>query len=353
MATPREEMKQALAARLMEQFETPPERPQNEVKTYETYYTLPPGASAWFPKSLEEPTNYYFDIIPYYTGDKYPTALPYKIPPNSLTYLLEVYRHERVGPENKQVVCPRMNYGGKCPICEEMFRRYKETPKSNEAARKLITKEFQPRHRVMYNVIVRDNPEEEAKGIQIFETSHFKMENEIKTLAGKARKKIMYPDLDLGKIIGFTKVKKGDNVSIYGYCFEDRIKYNENGEEIPYVITDEQVNQAYKLDMLLKIHSYDEIKEMMGDSYSEQHQITQELPERSDPYKENVVENNVILSKNEVKDECPYGGVFSVDYDQYTECEECQVVFKCGEAKRATTNRKKTLSPRQIDDVPF
>ena len=112
-----------------------------------------------------EEGKHLIDIIPY----EIKTGNHPKYDKGDLDYLLEYYVHYNVGPGKDRFVCMAKTFGKPCPICEEL-----EILKANKADEKTIDA-LQPKRRVLYNVI---DLNEEEKGIQLFETSHFLFEKE-------------------------------------------------------------------------------------------------------------------------------------------------------------------------------
>jgi len=370
MATKRSAMKEQLKKRLAEQ-----QAGKNKgLNDFESYFEAPEGSSQWQTKAGKgsEGTDYGFDIIPFYAGSKYPTN-GYNINEGDLTYTLDVWVHFKVGPMNKPVVCPLKNYSLPCPICEKRVAILAERGQMDKEEYKKFKKEngyLYPSRRVMYNVIVRSDEKEEKKGIQIYEISHFFMEKKLQEAAKKPRGGglVSYPDPDEGKTIWINFSLSGeDSWSVGVPQFEDR----------DYIITDEQIDAAYRLDELLVSYEYDEILDMMNvkASHVAEEEVCEDEPpvvNRRKPAPKEVkeeVEEKEVEPKHEPKQSetstCPHGANFGVDYDEYTECDNCVVNDDCLAKKEANAiaeqkkNEKKPVPRRKLkqnvddDDIPF
>lgn len=359
MAIKRGMMKEQLKKRLSEQ-----QAGKNKgLNDFESYFETPEGVNVWQTKpGKADGIDYGFDIVPFIVGTKYPTN-GYNINEGDLAYVLDVWVHFKVGPMNKPVPCPLKNYGLPCPICESRVDILNERGQMDKDLYKKFKKENSylfPSRRVMYNVIVRNDEKEEKKGIQIYEISHFFMEKKLQEAAKKPRGGglIPYPDPDEGKTIWINFSLSGEDTWSVGVPqFEDR----------NYIITDEEIEAAYQLDELLVSYEYDEIVELMAIKNSHvvetepeqepeqpliigrRRKLEQEVHEES-----KEADNNVNTETGEVftKDKCPYDAVFGVNYDEYTECDNCKVSDDClakkeADAMAVVKQEKKKLSPRK------
>ena len=189
--------------------------------------------------------DHLIDIIPYLAGSQDP-----KLNEGDRSYMVDVYVHQKVGVNEDSVLCPAANYRGqKCPICEHLAKMQQSKAFTDDEL-----KAFKTKRRVLYNVICYDNPEQESKGVQVWEASYHLTENEILSIARNRRGggHIPFADPDDGKSIDFYREGTGANTRYKGYKFVDR-------EE---VISDDDLDAAYCLDELLDIKTYDEIEEL-------------------------------------------------------------------------------------------
>ncbi len=190
--------------------------------------------------------NHLIDIIPYLAGSQDP-----KLNEGDRSYMVDVYVHQKVGTNEDSILCPSSNYRGeKCPICEYQAKMQQSKQFSDEELKTL-----KPKRRCLYNVICYDTPEQEAKGVQVWEASYHLTENEILGIARNRRGggHVAFADPDEGKSIDFYREGTGAATRYKGYMFVDR-----EGA----TISDEDLDAAYCLDELLDIKTYDEINDI-------------------------------------------------------------------------------------------
>ncbi len=300
------------------------------------------------------------DIIPYeITTNNHMTRKP-----GELDYVLEYYTHYDVGARKGRVVCPAKTFGKPCPICEEM-----EELKEQEADEDMIDA-LKPKRRVLYNVIDTKKPD---KGILLFETSHFLFEAEILDEAGSGDEAIVFSDTEDGRSISFRDTGKKGIGRFKGFAFEDR--------DEPY--DDDIIDEAYSLDSLLVVLSYEEIHNMFhnaDDGEEEEEEKPQrskkgkpdkgkskkkeEEPEEEDddsddedePEEEDddsddeeeeekpqrtkkggkkeeskPAKGKADKGKSASKNKCPYGHKFGNDCDETDDCAECENWEACAE----------------------
>lgn len=184
------------------------------------------------------------DIIPYLSGDHDP-----KVDAETPTYFLDLWVHQRVGVTEDAYICPASNYKGqRCPICEHVAKMKASGNFDDDEIR-----QFTPKRRVMYNIVCYDTDAEEAKGVQVWEASYHLTENELVELARNRRGAgyLAFSDPDEGKSLSFIRKGKGVGTRYKGWQFEDRVA----------PIEDEILDQAYTLDDIIHIPSYEELEE--------------------------------------------------------------------------------------------
>ncbi len=209
---------------------------------------IPEGVEIWRCKEGQ----HIVDILPFEAGPDMPfdernqpiTA------EGDLDYVLDLFVHMNVGSMKKPYVCPYENFGEPCPICEYI----KANRLEKDDWKNLVAK-----HRVVYLLWVHDSRDEEKKGVQIFEASHFFMEEKIEEIAklprGGGFENFSHPDT--GKSLAWTRKGSGrDNTQYLGHRFTDR--------ERP--IPDKILDATFALDSVINMHpKYEEIeKEFRG-----------------------------------------------------------------------------------------
>ena len=197
---------------------------------------LPKDISFW--KCDER--DHEIDIIPYFAGANDPVT-----PEGEETYVLEVFVHRNVGVMEGSIICLALTYGEPCPICED--RKKKQAAGADDDLIKSLTPSRFPRS--VYNILCYDSPKEEDKGVQVWHTSNYLMEQYLLELAKvpirKGRKGVepfvAFIDPDEGKSIAFTSKGKKENTKFIGHRFMDR----------DYAIPNEVLERAYCLDDLI------------------------------------------------------------------------------------------------------
>ena len=183
------------------------------------------------------------DIIPFIAGPDHPN-----VEEGNAAYNIDVWAHTYVGPNKRSVLCPARNFDKKCPICEAA-EKLQNTEGYDEQALKALF----PKRRVVYYIVCYDNPKEEAKGVQVWESSHYTTEANIIAVSRNRRTGgyDAFADPDNGKTIEFEKKGKGVMTRFEGYKLLDRDE----------PISDEILDQAsIPLDEFLEMLSYEEIK---------------------------------------------------------------------------------------------
>jgi hypothetical protein len=271
------------------------------------------------------------DILPFVVGENYPTRNYPNVKKGDLAYVLDVWVHYKVGPNQDAIVCPSRNYDKPCPVCEQI----NELRKSDEEEDTI--KALLPKRRAVYNVVSYDTPKEEAKGIQIMDASHFLLEHRIIELARRPQGGGMIPfaDPDDGKQIFFRRKGTGaTNTEFTAYQFIDR----------DYIISDETLEQTFSLDDLLTVKSYEEIHDLFWGTTREA--ISEPVPAEvikpasvRQPKPASTHKPEADKKPNEPQTPgatataCPGGGVFGVDTDNLEKCGLCDLWDDC--AKRA------------------
>jgi hypothetical protein len=236
------------------------------------------------------------DIIPFPVGPRHPeVAVRKKMKVGQRAYVLEVWRHGNVGPNNDQWICLARTYGKPCPICE--FRQT-DQPGADD-------KELTPKRR---SVFAWWDRKAEDKGVQVWEIAHYFMDKQLqaRVINPKTGAKINFshPSKAEGKHISFDLAIKGINREYTGHQFVDR------DEGIPKWVLD----QAPCLDDLLYVPTYEEVEEAF---YGADGAHVEQEPE---------------LEVNPVQEmTCPVNGVFGGDYWAFVECETCAVQDVCAQ----------------------
>jgi len=234
---------------------------------------------------------------------------------------LDINVHMGIGPTEERIVC-LAQFKKPCPICELI-----KAKKDRQEDYKAKIKPLVAKRRCLYNVVIRENAEEEKKGVQLFEISHFFLQKHISALSKQPRTGgyIVYSDPDTGKSIGFNRTGVGaDNTAYEAYQFIDR----------PGPITDDELESARCLDELITILSYDEIYSILHaakpeSSSNEEEEQGEEGPPEREISKEAAKETKPSGTKGEEL-VCPVeGGIFGKSNDEFPECNDCDIYRAC------------------------
>ena len=189
------------------------------------------------------------DIIPFIAGNNMPKHMGVK--EGEWCVNLDIWAHYDVGPGKATLICPKMNYGKRCPVCEERDRL-----KSSETSADL--KEFiskvTPSRRSVYNVVVLDTDKDKDRGVQVWDASHHSIHKEIEAQAvEEGSVQIYYADMEEGYSIRFTREGQSQyNTKYRGFKLLKR----------EYAISDEHIDQAQTLDQIIHVPTYEEMCEV-------------------------------------------------------------------------------------------
>ena len=279
------------------------------------------------------------DIIPYEAGSKDPFNKK-----GDASYVLDILVHLGVGPAEDRIVCPAQ-YGKPCPICEEIKRLNNDGADYKSTIKPLVAK-----RRTMYNVIVRENPDEEKKGVQLLEISHFFLEKNIAALVKNPRKGgyIVFSDPDTGKSISFRRTGVGKESTAYdAYQFIDRDN----------VISDAELEAARCLDDLILLRDYDEIYALFHVSTAPKEEEPEDDEEDVPEPPKKSTRKAPAAKEDEPEDDeedvpepptrkkatrkapaavCPVEeGTLGVTLDEFVECDTCDLYDACTSAVEA------------------
>lgn len=194
------------------------------------------------------------NILPYQIkSPKHPEVVAGRRKVGQWDYLLDVWVHRNLGPNKKDMLCPKATYGKACPACEERQKLYDEG-RDEEA------KAFTPSRRAIYNVqlIGRNGPEDAP---MIFATSHQCFNKELIEEAGASSKgPVPIPFASIGpdgKVVSFRVSEKALGSS--KFCEAKSFQFLDRDEEI----SDEVLEQCVSLDEHLIVPTSKQILDAM------------------------------------------------------------------------------------------
>lgn len=180
------------------------------------------------------------DILPWEAGPDMPLDeqnLPVT-KEGEFDYVLDLWVHQNVGKMKVPFVCPYENFGLPCPICE--YIKANRLPKDEWSKKRA-------KRRSIYLIWNRTTPEDEKKGVQIFDAAHFFMEEKLEEIAKLPRGGgyVTFSDPDEGSSVCWTRKGSGkENTSYLGHRFIER--------EAP--IPDRILESTFSLDQVINMH---------------------------------------------------------------------------------------------------
>ena len=267
-----------------------------------------------FPDGMETFTSpagkHKIDIIPFIAGKNHPTEAE-----GNIIFTLSLRVHQGIGPGDKQYVCPSFTYNKACPICEDLKAR----PDMDEDDRKALF----AKSRNIFLIWDHTTPEEEEKGVQIWNSSFFLMKEKLDELQlDDDGGVIPYYDIEEGCHIAWTRKGEAKNTKYLGHKFADR-----SDPVIPDHILD-QADITVDEELINMRPSYEEIYENYHgepakDEYDKDEKGSAEIDDDPDD------DGN---SDTDIPDDhvCPdEDGEFGVDFDELRTCRKCSFYDEC------------------------
>ena len=284
------------------------------------------------------------DIIPYEAGAFDPDP---EVNEGDLTYVLSLWTHFNVGPQKDSYVCMAKSFNQPCAVCD--YIKEKQRQEADAETIKLL-KAIKAKQRALYYVIVYDTPEEEKKGVQIWNAPHWKMQrilNELSKMPERGGVKVgghvSFTDPDDGKTVCFKIVGEQESTDYIGHRFVDR----------EYQIADKFLiaANARPLDSLLHLPSIDEVKAALFGFGAKQPALPGAAeapagesapPENPQPEKAEAPTGEAPVQAPATGDNtCPGGGTFGVDIDQLKGCGDCAIYEACSAEEIALAEKRK------------
>jgi len=294
---------------------------------------IPEGMQFWRP----EKGTHLVDIIPFEIGENHPKVIEKILVVGNVAYKVDLWVYTNVGAGGDHFVSPAKNFGNKDPI--DAYIRKTDLTKKQYG-------DLRPTRRTYYLVWVHDTPEEEEKGIQIWDVAHYFFELNIDNL-NKANPKggsIAFSDIFEGKHISFEISKTGtytdnkgkdhDSLGFGGHQFVAR-----DEGEIPDWVMENCFSLDDAIDMLPNFEGMYEA--FYGTPYVE----GAASPELSGP---------ATISEAPVEDGvCPHGFTMGVDTDEHPECGPCIKWDDCHELKeRGGPAKDDEEDPPAVEEDP-
>jgi len=223
------------------------------------------------------------DIVPFIAGRLHPRDAE-----GEWSYVVDLWVHYNVGPENMPIVCPKRNFDKRCPICEHMQKTRLE---------KADWDAIRPKRRTVYLVWPHDEEGKLEKiGVHIWDVSHYFFENHIDELAKKPRGGgfviFHHPSKEEGKQIRFIVKSEGSFTTKDGQKVESKAFSGHQFLDRDADLPDKIMDQAMKihLDELINMRiNYDDINKIfMGDEEEDEpaDETPSEEPAEDEPTEE-------------------------------------------------------------------
>ena len=289
------------------------------------------------------------DIIPYIvSNDSHPDANP-DIPDSAHKgnpwYKRPIWVHHRIGVENESVICLK-SVGKKCPICEQRDKQFREGMDKDD-----VTSKSQLQNLYVVIPIGHRDFEEE---MHIWKISNGNFQSQLDEELEENPDYGNFPDPEEGRTL---RIRFSEE-SFKGNKFVEasRIDFEERDESYDEAIMEEAPN----LDEIFTVLSYKELemkffeldKEDIDKDKKEEEEetaskhpfrkrkkIVKEKEEEVDEEEPQIGSDEVEVEeekppkrkrKSQSKDECPKGYEFGKDWDEYSECDDCEVFDECG-----------------------
>ena len=203
-----------------------------------------------------------FDIIPFQVSEDFlvdPASRRPQYVPGEWYYYLDLHVHQKVGPSNHNVICPKMHLGKPCPICDIADAKKQTIEFGDKEGWKEEVMPFLPKRRSVYQIWVHDkSKDEEDKGVQLLEISYHSLEKTLMAIAKDPETDetidFAWPGVE-GKKITFTRKGTGmTNTQYMGHKFLDR------KEDVP----DEIVEGTCSINEYITLMTPEEIKKLMN-----------------------------------------------------------------------------------------
>jgi hypothetical protein len=275
-------------------------------------------------------------ILPYeVTVDDHPEG----VQPGDIWYERTVGVHYDVGGSGKSLPCPR-SFGKKCPLCEHASGLWDEG--DEDGARELF-----PSKRQIFNVL--HNGE-----VKLWTISHH--------CFGKKLETEIHFD-DEGEYAGFFFLEKDEGYDLkvrmvqetYGknkYLMTDKIDFLSRKKDL----SEELYDQVLDLDTLVECPDSDYLRKLCFETEDEdtgeepEEETAEEEPEEKPAKRKPRSKKKKPEPEEEPEDlECPIGVTFGDDFDEYEDCDSCEIRKQC---KAASEGEEPEPEEEEEEETP-
>jgi len=251
------------------------------------------------------------EFLPYLAGSKDPAKEE-----GSPTYLVDLYVHRFIGPNEDHFICLAKTLNQPCPICEHRNKLRRQDEPSTEEERDRLKAEMEscrPKRYSVYAIWDRDN---ESKGVQLWTVAHWFVQKNLmsacRSIRGRGVVPFASPDKEEGKSIAFEIQGSKMSQQYTGWQLVER------DDDIP----DEILDSVPVLDELLDIPTYEAVSKAFWAG----------METKAEPEEEE--EDIPVRSRGRQREEegagCPYDGTIGKDFEKFEECQsECDQYEEC------------------------
>ncbi|RLA02454.1 MAG: hypothetical protein DRQ42_00620 [Gammaproteobacteria bacterium] len=288
---------------------------------------LPEDMELWRPKL----GDHCFDVIPWISGPDHPYEEKGKY-----CWVLSLWVYQNVGSLRDQFISPASHWRDPDPIAEYM--NSKHLPKEEYG-------KIRSKQRAFYLVWVHDTPEEEKKGVQLWEVAHFFIVSQLKEASQipMGGGLIPYMDHKKGKSV-FISIKSEGSFTDGDGNKRDSIQFSApKFVERKAVIPDNILSKSVPVDGLINMHPSYELmyKAFWGKEYDGE-AVHAEAPPTSLTNKvdapttmtQGMSEMDRVADEPAVEEGvCPAGHDFGADLDKFEkDCNGCVSWNTCSDA---------------------
>jgi len=243
------------------------------------------------------------DVLPYFAGPNDPVKNE-----GEPTYLVDLYVHRFIGPNEDDFICLFRTYNKNCPICEYREKLRRVDNPSDDVKGQIDS--ARPKRYSVYAILDRDN---ESKGIQIWTVAHWFFQNNVMNICKKPRTggvvAFADPTAEEGRSIAFQIKGSKTQQQWTGFQFSER------EDDIP----DSIIDNVPTLDELLDIPTYEQVKKAFWAGLEVEDMAAETVPGTPRSFKKS-------------SPTCPHGGVFGESFEAYEEClSGCELYNPCHE----------------------
>lgn len=285
------------------------------------------------------------DVIMYPAGANHPMVVTGRIKQGTMVHITWTFVHKRIGPSQDWIICLAKTYGQRCPICEYSNMIRANSNLTDEEVRAATAPYYAGKYPLgIYNCIHHTNPNQItwSEPVMYWPINNSFMESK---LQAQAKQTMITEEVPTGYInyqwptagpqggrhIEYEIITKGQFFDYIGHKF-----YIRQGPVPPHVL-----QAVHCLDDFLLVPTFDEVREALEadiEMKSEAH-VGGEQPTGEVLYPGPEIKSPIFGTPEPQCQFFEYGGRLGETFDNYQECQSCQV--------RGLCQAKATLPPAE------